>query len=149
MHTMQHCRELVGGSLWWGAMLAIGIAAVANAAIFALAGLFGVPLEVSLTPGQPPQPLDLGMVVLATIVPALLAAGLLALLGRLTERPVRLFQWIAVVAFFLSLAGPVFQAVGATATLILMLMHLIAAATIVGVFSMAEHRVQHPAPSLH
>ena len=25
------CKQLVGGSLWWGAMLAMGIASVANA----------------------------------------------------------------------------------------------------------------------
>jgi hypothetical protein len=140
MQIAQQCREHVGGSLWWGAMLAIGIAAVANAVLFTLAGLFGVALDVSLSPGQPPQPLPLGLVVFATVVPALLAAGLLGLLGRLTDRPVRLFQWIAVVVFVVSLAGPLFQAVGATATLILILMHLIAAAVIVGVLSTVMSR---------
>ncbi|MFN8632753.1 MAG: DUF6069 family protein [Chloroflexota bacterium] len=135
MRSTQQCNEVVGDSLWWAAMLAIGIASVANALIYALASLFGVELRVALIPGQPPQPLALGLVVFTTVLAALLATGLLAVLLRVTDRPVRTLQWIALVVLVLSLAGPLFQAVGATATLLLILMHLMTAGVVVGVLS--------------
>jgi hypothetical protein len=137
---MKQGEQLVGGSLWWGAMLAIGIASIANAAIFALAAVSGLALRASLAPGRPPQPLQLGLIVFATVVPTLLPAGLLGLLGRVTDRPVRLFQWIAVVVFVLSLTGPLSQTAGATATVILIIMHVIAASVIVGVLSLVRRR---------
>jgi hypothetical protein len=130
----------LGGSLWSGAILAIGVASVANTLVFALAGALGVALRVSLTPGRPPQPLALGMVVFATAVSALLAAGLLGLLGRLTDRPVRLFQNTSIVLALLSLGAPLLQADGSAATIVLVVMHLVAAAAIVGVLSMVARR---------
>ena len=95
-----------------------------------------------MTAGQPPQPLSFALVIIASVVPAILAAGLLALLGRLTDRPVRPFQWIATVLAVLSLAPPLLQGEGAATKLILVAMHVVAAVAIVGILSRSQRGAQ-------
>ena len=140
MQTVRSNEQLAGGSLWWGALLAMGVASISNALVFAMAQALGVALRVSMASGQSPQPLPFALVIFASVVPALLAAGLLALLDRLTDRPVRLFQWISAGLALLSLVPPMLQAEGAAAKLILVIMHLIAAAAIIGVLSRVKRR---------
>lgn len=77
--------------------------------------------------------MPLGAVVLFSFVPAILAAGFLALLGRFSGRPFRVFTVVVVVVFVLSLYTP-FSIPGAPVSMIvaLLLMHVVAAAVTVG-----------------
>lgn len=122
------------GRLLWVGPLAGAVAAVVNAVIFLLAsGLGAIPQDI-VVPGQ--GPITLGPVVVSSFVPALLGAGLLALLVRFTRRPVRVFRIVALVALVLSFVTP-FSLAGAPAAMVLtlLLMHVAAAAVIVGVLT--------------
>ncbi len=120
--------------LLWAGPLAGGGAAAVNAVVYLLAsGLGAIPQDV-VVPGQ--GPITLAPVVVSSFVPALLGAGSLALLARFTQRPVRIFRIAAVVALVLSFVTPL-SLVGAPASMVLalLLMHVVAAAVIVGVLT--------------
>ena len=119
-----------GRLLAYGAVAGVA-AAVLNAVVYLAASLLGaIPLDVEIP--NTGGPLPLGAVVIFSFVPALLAAVLLALLGRLVSRPMRVFTVVAIVVFVLSLYTP-FSIPGAPLAMILALelMHLVAAVTIV------------------
>ena len=80
-------------------------------------------------------------VVIFSFVPALLAAGFLALLGRFTKRPLRTFTIVAAVVFVLSLYTP-FSIPGAPFAMILALelMHLVVAVIVVAVLTKLGRR---------
>jgi hypothetical protein len=88
-----------------------------------------------LIPGMN-QPITVVLVIMNSFIPAILAAVLLALLNRFTRRPVRLFRIIAAVLLLISFVNP-FTIPGAPPTMILALalMHIVAAAIIVGVLT--------------
>ena len=79
--------------------------------------------------------MTLGMVVGSTLVPALLAGVVFALLGRFTRRPVRSFVVLATVLLVLSFVTPLTIA-GAPLSMVvaLELMHVVAAVVVVGGF---------------
>ena len=91
----------------FGRLLAYGVvagvvAAVLNAVVYLVASALGaIPLDVEI--GNTGGPLPLGAVITFSFVPALLAAALLALLGRFVSRPIRVFTVVAIVVFLLSL----------------------------------------------
>jgi Family of unknown function (DUF6069) len=119
----------IGGIV--GAALNVAVALVAPV-------LIGQPLQV-IAPNSPePQPLLLVAVILASIVPAFFAAGVLWLLGRFTRAPVRNFQILGGVFALLSLFGSLGMPVGLGTQLTLSLMHLIAAASIILALSRAR-----------
>lgn len=123
------------GRLWWASLLA-GIAAiVANVLIYFIASAAGAIPQSVLIPGMN-QPITVVLVILNSFVPAILAAVLLALLNRFTRRPVRIFRIIAAVLLVLSFANPL-TLPGAPLAMILALdlMHIVAAAIIVGVLT--------------
>lgn len=76
--------------------------------------------------------MTLGMVVGTTVVPALLAAAVFALLGRFTRRPVRNFVVVSGVLLVLSFVTPL-TIPGAPLSMVLTmeLMHVVAAVVIV------------------
>ena len=118
------------------------VAAVLNAVVYSVASALGaIPLDVEIPNAGGPLPL--GAVVVFSFVPAILAAGLLAILGRFVSRPIRVFTLVAIVVFVLSLYTP-FSIPGAPLAMILALelMHLIAAATIVVVLGRLGRRDQ-------
>lgn len=120
--------------LWLAALAAAGIAAIANIAIWLLAGALAVPLNIQVGgPQSPVVPLGAGPVIVMSVVPALLGAALLWLLNRFTARPRLVFQVVAVVVLLLSLAGPLLLPVALANKLVLSLMHVVAAAVIVSV----------------
>ena len=137
-------HERVAG---FGRLLAYGavagaIAAVLNAVVYAVASALGaIPLDVEIP--NTGGPLPLGAVVIFSFVPAILAAGLLAILGRFVSRPIRVFTLVAVLVFLLSLSTP-FSIPGAPFAMILALelMHLVAAVTIVVVLARLGRRDQ-------
>ena len=103
-----------------GAALAVWLAAVP---------LAGVDLQVRMSGTTE----DVGPV--SVVVSALLAAvaglGCLAVLRRITKRPARIWTLLASAVLVLSLSGPLGQAVGTGATVILVAMHLAVAAVLI------------------
>lgn len=129
----------LGRLLAYGAVAGVA-AAMLNAVVYLVASAVrAIPqgVEIPNTGG----PLPLGAVVVFSFVPALLAAGLLALLGRFARRPLRVFTVVAVVVFVLSLYTP-FSIPGAPVAMILTLelMHAVAALVIVGVLTRMGRR---------
>ena len=111
----------------WLAVL--GPATAALAVWIAAVPLAGIDLQVRMSGTTQ----DVGPV--SVVVSALLAAvaglGCLAILRRITERPARAWTILAVVVLVLSLTGPLGQAVGTSATVILVAMHLAVAAVLI------------------
>ena len=134
---MQATRGSRAGVAGLGRLLAYGavagaIAAILNAVVYLVASAVGaIPqsVEIPNTGG----PLPLGAVVGFSFVPAILAAGLLAIPGRFTRRPFRVFTIMAVALFVVSLYTP-FSILGAAVAMILavVIMHAGAAMVIVG-----------------
>jgi hypothetical protein len=121
--------------LWWASLLAGLGAVVANVLVFFIVSAAGAIPDTVLIPGMN-QPITVMPVILNSFVPTILAAVLLALLNRFTRRPVRSFRIIAAVLLLLSFANP-FTLPGAPLSMILALdlMHIVAAAIIVGVLT--------------
>ena len=83
------------------------------------------------------QPLTLGPVVVSSVVGALGATLVFAVVGRFARRPIRLFRIIAVVVLVLSFLNPVVALSDAGLLMILTLefMHVVAAAISVGLLT--------------
>ena len=121
--------------LWWASLLAGVGAAAANTLIYVIASAAGAMPQTVLVPGVN-QPIGLMQVIPNSFVPAILAAGFLALLNRFTRRPVRYFRIIAAVLLVLSFANPfIIPDAPLAMILVLELMHVIAAAVIVGLLT--------------
>jgi hypothetical protein len=129
-------KRVIFRGLWQAALIAGVLAALGNLLLLVIAGLFGISILTPVPPeGTTIAPLTAGPVVVSSVVPALAAALLLGLLGRFTASPLRAFHVIAVLFLLVSFAGPLGLPVDATSKLLLNLMHIIAAAAIVGVLS--------------
>ena len=129
----------LGRLLGYGAIAGVA-AAVLNAVVYLVASALGaIPESVEIPNSGGPLPL--GAVLVFSFLPALLAAGILALLGRSTRRPFGIFTALAVGVFLLSLYTP-FGIPGAPVAMIvaLELMHLVAAVVIVGVLTRMGRR---------
>lgn len=123
--------------LLWAAPLAGLASAAGNLAVFGVARL-GLDLSLVMPPigpFLPSAPLTALQVGLASFAPALVAAVLLAILSKLTARPVLAFQVIAGVFLVLSLVGPLRQPVDLATKLTLLSMHLVAGLAITAVLS--------------
>ena len=118
--------------LMWVAPLVALAATLANALVYLVASAIGAIPSDFVIPG-PGTPLTLGMVLGTTVVPALLAAMVFALLGRFTRRPVRNFVVLAALLLVLSFVTPL-TVPGAPLSMVLALevMHVVAAVVIVG-----------------
>ena len=126
--------RVVWSRLFWVVPLTALAAAAANALVYLVATVVGALPSGFVIPG-PGTPLTLGMVVGSTLVPALLAGVVFALLGRFTRRPVRNFVVLATVLLVLSFVTPLTIA-GAPLSMVvaLELMHVVAAVVVVGGF---------------
>jgi len=116
------------------AALAGGIvAAAANTGLFLLLHALGVDFMIQPDPAAPAASISVPSFGVASFVPALLAGGLLMLLGRFTTKARRAFVVIASAVALLSLAGPAtIGGAGAATRVALMVMHLLAAAIVSG-----------------
>ncbi|MCI0533923.1 MAG: DUF6069 family protein [Verrucomicrobiales bacterium] len=116
---------------------ALPLAALASAGLnLVLYGVvtrvLGLPLAITQEPGAPLEPLGVGPVISASVVPAVVAALLLIVLGRFLRRPVMVFIIISVIALIATMAGPLNVSVDAATTRwVLAAMHVVAAASIV------------------
>lgn len=135
--TQDQPERAVTSRLWWAALLAAVLTAVAVLVIRAVGVAIGtVPADyVVLQPAR---------IVVVSVLAAVVAAALLAALARWTRHPVRTFRIVAVVFLLISLLGPLGAgadtssggpASGATIVTML-LMHLVAAAIIVAVLTL-------------
>ena len=118
--------------LLWVALITALAAAAANGLVYLVATAVGaIPSDFVIS--GPGTPLTLGMVVGTTVVPAILAAVVFALLGRFTKRPVRNFVVVSAVLLVLSFVTPL-TIPGAPLSMVLALelMHIVAAVAIVG-----------------
>jgi MFS family permease len=126
------------GRLWWASLLAGLGATVANVVVYFIAAAAGAIPQTVLVPtiNNQPAPLTVLPVIINSFVPAIAAGVLLALLNRFVRRPVRLFRIIAVVLLLVSFANPL-TIPGAPLMMIIALdlMHIVAAAIIVGVLT--------------
>ena len=121
----------------WVALLAALAAAVTNALVyFAASGLGFIPHSVLIpTPGGE-HPLTVAPVAVSSVVGAIGAAIVFAIIGLFVRRPVRLFRIVATVVLVLSFAMPL-TIPGAPVAMILSLevMHVAAWAVIVGLLT--------------
>ena len=112
----------------------IGAALLANILVYYLAGLF-----VRYDPGFPPLA-TVGGTIVFTIVPAVVAVIIYALLLRFTRTPERIFTSLAAVVLVVSWIPdltyiPDVPGASPAQTAVLMLLHLVAAAVIVGMLT--------------
>jgi hypothetical protein len=77
------------------------------------------------------QSIEPGSVVTSTLIAALVGWALLAVLERVVRRPRRTWTINAIVAFAISLAGPLTSGADATTTITLIGMHLAVAAVLI------------------
>ena len=127
-------RHVVWGRLVPAGALALVLAAVANVVVYLVASSLGaMPQDVDAN-GQ--GPITLPMVVAMSVAGAVAGTLVYALIGRFLRRPVRVFRLVSALALVLSFVGP-FTIPGAPAAMVgaLLLMHIIAAVTVVGLLT--------------
>ncbi|HEX2728423.1 MAG TPA: DUF6069 family protein [Rubrobacteraceae bacterium] len=123
-------------------LLAAVAAAVANALIYFAASALGLIPQSALIPTAVGEsPLTVGMVVIVSVIGAVGAAIVFAVIGLFARRPVRLFRVVAVVVLVLSFATPL-TIPGAPLSMILSMevMHVVAWAVIVGLLTTVARR---------
>ena len=127
------------GKLWRVGLIAAAGASFANLVLFWITkGLFGIPYIIPMGgPSGPLEPMPAGVIIFLSVVSAVGATILLALLGKFRARPIRLFWIISGVLFVLSFMMPLtLPASVTTSTKIgLGLMHPIAWGVIAGVLT--------------
>lgn len=123
-----------GRGLWATAVIAGVVAVVINLIIYFFAtSVFNIPVQITMGgPTAPLVPLTPGPVIVMSLIPAIGAAVLLWILRRFTARPYTIFLVIAVIGLLLSFGGPLPLPVAAAAKAVLVLMHVVTAAVIVG-----------------
>lgn len=117
---------------WWQVGLLGGLlAAVLNLLVYAATvGVGDLSLRVENPQSGAMEDLSLLFVVLWSVLPGLLGAGLAAILARRSATPRRWFATIAAAVFLLSLIPTLAQPVPASTKVVLGLMHLVAAVAI-------------------
>jgi hypothetical protein len=136
-NSQKHIAGVATPKLWWIALAAGAAAFIGNLIVFFIAqNLLGVSPAVPQFPDNTTLvPLSIGQLLAASIVPALAAAVLLAILGRFVKRPFPLFQIIAAIILLLSFGGPLTLPLGGAEKAVLAVMHLVTAVAIVAIFS--------------
>jgi len=123
-------ERVPAGRLLRVGVLAAGISATANVLVLAVASsLFG-PVVI-----PPEEAVTFGQVIAASVAGAAGAAVIFAITGRFTRRPIRAFWGIATVGLLLSFLPIALAGASGTSAGTLALMHVVAAATNVGLFT--------------
>jgi hypothetical protein len=132
--TMTAERIPAGRLIRVGALAAV-FSAIANALVLALASsLFG-PVVI-----PPDETVGFGQVVAASAAGAVGAAGLFAVIGRFARRPIRAFWGIAAVGLLLSFLPIALAGVTGSSAGTLALMHVVVAATNVGLLTTLDRK---------
>jgi uncharacterized membrane protein YgcG len=116
-------------SILRGGLLGAAVAAAINAIVFFIAkAVDAMPETVIVSSGQP---ITLAPVVMASIVPAVMATLVFWALARFTQSPKKIFIGVAVVVFVATLGGPFsIPDVPTSMIVALEIMHLVAAIAI-------------------
>lgn len=102
------------------------MAAILNLVVFELASrVFGQELSVVMN-GEPSRVMEWNVIV-ASLIPSLIASVIYFFLTRKTQNHDKIFKIIALAGFLFSLGGPISSGVEISTKLLLSLMHLIAA----------------------
>ena len=143
MENAQNAATVLrGGRVAWGRLVPVGLlaavaAAVANALVYFVAlGLGFIPqgFLIRMTSGE--MPLTVGLVAITSVVGAVGAGVVFAVIGQFARRPVGLFRIVAAVALVLSFAMPLtIPDAPVTVVLSLEVMHVEAWAVIVGILT--------------
>jgi hypothetical protein len=121
--------------VWVGPLAAI-VAGVANLVVFAVEkAALGISFILAMQPGAAAAPLPAAIVFVESVIPALVAAVLLALLVKFTARPVLIFQIISAVFLLVSFGTPLAVPADTLTKLGLISLHIVAAVVIVGLLT--------------
>lgn len=126
-------QQINMGRLWWAGLLAAVVATIGNILVrMATVALFPIPETF--------PPFALQRIALFSVVGVVGATGVLALLARFTQRPVRWFWIVSLVVLVLSFIPNILLLItrnlpgtNVPGVLSLMLMHVVAAAAAVGI----------------
>ena len=125
--------------LWWVGLVAAAAASIANLIFFWVTkSVFDIPYIIPMGgPSGPLTAMPAALIIVFSTVPAVGATILLAILSKVASRPMRVFWIISVVVFVLSFVLPIGlpSTVASSTRIGLALMHVIAAAVIVGVLT--------------
>lgn len=134
MKTSLSTSALKPKRLLWAAPLAGMAAALLNALLFQVFSVAGIISEQIVIPGQ--GPITLLPVIISSFIPSLLAGLVLALLGRFSRQPFKIFRILALVLVVLSFLNPFLGIPGITLSMgiALNIMHVVVAASDVYVF---------------
>ncbi len=113
------------GTVWRNGLIAIVVAAVANAVLYFIGAALGWMPDTVLTPMG--QPVTIVPVVASTVIALVVATIVYSILNRFTGNPNRWFTIIAVIVLVVSAASPL-SLPGAPTMMIVLLevMHLVA-----------------------
>lgn len=138
MTIAQDARSTTGELIKAGLLAAV-VAALGNILVlFVSQSIGGLSIEIPAQPGSTQlMPLSVPAVIGASAVPALGATLLLAILGRLTDRALRIFQIIGVLFLLVSFAPVLGVPAGTSVLIVLGLMHAFAGVAIIGILSRA------------
>ncbi|MCS7051072.1 MAG: DUF6069 family protein [Dehalococcoidia bacterium] len=123
--------------VWRYGILATVVAAVLNAALWAIARAVGVSLRVQ-PPGQPETEVGLPQVVFLTVVPMLIGTAFYTLLRRWARRALLIFTVLAALVFAVLLVPPFAATERAGTRFLLVLMHVVATVAILAGLYRAE-----------
>jgi hypothetical protein len=137
-NTQNRSERVATRKLWWVVLTAGVVAFIGNFIVFLVAeNLFNLSLMMPQSPNSNTLvSLSAGSILGASLVPAIGAAILLAVLGRFLARPFRAFQIIAVAFLLLSIGMPFSLPIEVGTKAVLSVMHVVAAVAIVGVLTM-------------
>ena len=141
MSTLTNGQKRIEGvathKLWWLALAAGVTAFIGNLIVFFVAqNLLGLSLMIPQSLGSTTlAPLSIAPILVTSIIPAIAAAVLLAILGRFVKRPFRVFQIIAAIVLLLSFGGPLNLPIGGAEKVVLATMHVLTAVAIVVILS--------------
>jgi hypothetical protein len=107
-------------------LAAVVAAAVANALVFGIARFADASMTI---PGPPEMPIGLAIVVVATLVPLLIAGAICYFLIRAFPRPGRWLPLVGLIVAVASAAAPLSQAADLPTGIALAVMHVVAGVT--------------------
>lgn len=119
--------------LWPIGLVAAAGATIANVVFFFVSKEIGIPYLLAMQGSL--GPLLPVMVIISSVIPAVAATVLFALLGKFLSRPIRVFTIISIIVLLISFAPPLTMPadVAASTKVGLVVMHIITAAVTVGV----------------
>jgi uncharacterized membrane protein HdeD (DUF308 family) len=100
--------KINSSSLLKVAPLAAVVAAVINAVLYFIGDAVGLMDPSVGIPGPDGslQPITLAPIIMSSVIPTLIAAGVLALLNRFTANPLRIYGIVTIVLFIVTLVNP-------------------------------------------